>query len=97
VIVIALVLIYMVTAATFESLLQPLCVILTVPMALRTLRTSVGTMRWRIKFMVVGLVLFFAVFMVVGLVLFFAVTGIVRGFLHPGPGVLQQGQYALLF
>ena len=34
VIAIALLLIYMVTAALFESLLQPLCVILTVPMAL---------------------------------------------------------------
>ncbi|HSW31468.1 MAG TPA: efflux RND transporter permease subunit [Longimicrobiales bacterium] len=34
VIAVSLVLIYMVTAATFESLVQPLCVILTVPMAL---------------------------------------------------------------
>jgi HAE1 family hydrophobic/amphiphilic exporter-1 len=34
VLVIALVLVYMVTAALFESLLQPLCVILTVPLAL---------------------------------------------------------------
>jgi len=34
VIAVALLLIYMVTAALFESLLQPLCVILTVPMAL---------------------------------------------------------------
>ncbi len=34
VIAVALVLVYMVTAATFESLIQPFCVILTVPMAL---------------------------------------------------------------
>jgi len=34
VMIVSLVLIYMVTAALFESLLQPLCVILTVPMAL---------------------------------------------------------------
>jgi len=34
VIALALLLVYMVTAALFESLLQPLCVILTVPMAL---------------------------------------------------------------
>jgi HAE1 family hydrophobic/amphiphilic exporter-1 len=34
VIAVALLLVYMVTAALFESLLQPLCVILTVPMAL---------------------------------------------------------------
>jgi len=34
VVAIALLLVYMVTAALFESLLQPLCVILTVPMAL---------------------------------------------------------------
>ncbi|MEJ2186966.1 MAG: efflux RND transporter permease subunit [Gemmatimonadota bacterium] len=34
VMILSLVLIYMVTAALFESLLQPLCVILTVPMAL---------------------------------------------------------------